>query len=100
MRRSWPDLHILHSSTIFITVAGNRYGDAEDAHNDAKCALVWTSIEWDAVGRRRVGVWGCWGRGDHREEGQEAEAKRERDEAWEEGEIDDVKIISVKIYRR
>lgn len=68
MRRLWADIHLFHTESVFEPAVGDCDGYEEDADDDAECALVWTSFEWDAVGGCWVGVWRCWGgRGDSEE---------------------------------
>ena len=42
--------------------------------------MVWTSVEWDAVGGCGVGVWGCGGGGVDTEEGEDGEGEEEERE--------------------
>lgn len=62
MRCHWPDIHLLHPQPFQQSLASHGDSDEENADNDAERALVRTSVEWDAVGGRGVGVWGCGGR--------------------------------------
>ena len=42
--------------------------------------MVWTSVEWDAVGGSGVGVWGCGGGRVDTEEGEDGEGEGEEGE--------------------
>lgn len=80
LRRIWADIYLLHAQSVLESVAGDGDGDEEDADDDVERALVWTSVEWDAVGWGWFGVWGCWGRGVDTEEGEGGEGEGEEQE--------------------
>lgn len=83
MWRDRPDIHLLHVSEVFFLAAGDGDGDTEDADDGAKCAVVWTSVEWGAVGGCGVGVWRGGGGGVDCEKGETGKGGGE-----EEGEVD------------
>lgn len=59
LRCHWPDIHLLHPQPFQQSLASHGNSDEENADDDAERALVWTSVEWDAVGGRGVSLWGC-----------------------------------------
>ncbi len=89
MWRNWADIHLLHAQQVFKPITGDSHSDTEDADDDVECALVWPSVEWDAVGGRGTGIWGRGGRGLDREaresckrEGEKKEESLEYDRAF------------------
>ena len=75
MWRHRPDLHILHVKPFLEFVACHGDSHEEDVDHDVECAVVWTSVVGDAVGRGRVGVWGGGSRGVDTEEGEEGQGE-------------------------
>lgn len=59
--RNWADIYLLHAQQVFKPFTGDSHSDTKDADDDVERALVWPSAEWDAVGGRGIGVWGCGG---------------------------------------
>lgn len=78
--RLWSDIHLLHAQSLFESAARDGDGDEENADDDAERALVWTSVEWDAVGGCGVGVWRRRGGGRDTEEGEGGEGQGEEAE--------------------
>lgn len=77
MRRCGTAVYFRNVESVLESCVGDGHGDEKDVDDGAERAVVWASVEWDAVGGRGVGVWGGWGGGVDSEEGEGGEGEEE-----------------------
>ena len=74
------DIHILYVEPFQQHITGNCDRDEKDADDDVECTVVWSSVEWNAMGGCGIGFWRSRSRGCDSEKGEGCERESEREE--------------------